>query len=119
MSHKLAANAILSFSGTIKPDEESARIELNLQDANEVTDLIGAVAREITIHLPANYSKFALEKLKNYLDMAKGSTVVYLEVPSKADPTKMHRIRTNKRVLLHKALLEYIENTMPDAWSFK
>lgn len=119
MSHKLAANAILSFSGTIKPDEESARIELNLQDANEVTDLIGAVAREITIHLPANYSKFALEKLKTYLDMAKGSTVVYLEVPSKADPTKMHRIRTNKRVLLHKALLEYIENTMPDAWSFK
>ena len=51
--------------------------------------------------------------------MTKGTTVVYLEVPSKEDPQKIHRIRTNKRVLLHKGLLEYIENTMGNAWSFK
>ncbi|MBO4674922.1 MAG: DNA polymerase III subunit alpha [Elusimicrobiaceae bacterium] len=119
MAHKLVPNAILNFSGMIKLDDESARIELNLQDASDVTDLIAATAKEFTIHVPAGYSKFALEKLKTYLDMTKGTTVVYLEIPSKEDPKKLHRIRTNKRILLHKALLEYIENTMPDAWDFK
>ena len=110
---------ILNFSGMIKSDDESARVELNLQDASDVTDLLAAVAKEFTIHIPAGYSSFALEKLKTYLDMTKGTTVVYLEIPSKENPTKIHRIRTNKRILLHKALLEYIENTMPEAWDFK
>jgi len=119
LAHKLTANAILNFSGKVNPDEESARVELNLQSASDVTDLIAGVAKEFTIHIPAGYSKFALEKLKTYLDMTKGETVVYLEVPSKEDPKKIHRIRTGKRIFLHKALLEYIENTMPDAWDFK
>jgi len=119
LSHKLAPNAILSFSGKIKLEEESARIELNLQDASEITDLVAAVAKEFTVHIPVGYSKFALEKLKNYLDMTKGVTAVYLEIPSKEDPSKIHRIRTHKTILLHKALLEYIEDTMPQAWSFK
>jgi hypothetical protein len=119
MSGKLVPNAILHFSGMIKADDESARIELNLKDASEVTDLIGAIAKEFIIHVPAGYSKFALEKLKTYLDMTKGTTVVYLEIPSKEDPKKLHLIKTGKRILLHKALIEYIENTMPSAWSFK
>ncbi len=118
MAGKLAPNALLHFSGIIKSDDESARIELNLRNASEITDLIGSVAQELIIHVPADYSKFAFEKLKTYLDMTKGATVVYLEIPSKEDPTKIHRIRTGKRILLHKALLEYIENTMPNAWSF-
>ena len=119
VAHKLTPNAILNFSGMVKLDSESARIELNLQDASDVTDLISAVAKEFTIHIPVGYSKFALEKLKTYLDMTKGTTTVYIETPSKEDPKKIHRIRTNKRILLHKALLEYIENTMPDAWDFE
>lgn len=119
IAHKLTPNAILNFSGKVNPDEDSARVELNLQDASDVTDLIAAIAKEFIIHVPAGYSKFALEKLKTYLDMVKGETVVYLEIPSKEDPSKIHRIRTNKRIMLHKALLEYIENSMPDAWDFK
>ncbi|MDD6152465.1 MAG: hypothetical protein PUC11_00745, partial [Elusimicrobia bacterium] len=100
-------------------DEDSARIELNLQDVSNVTDLIANIAKEFTIRLPADYSKQNLQKLKSYLDMTRGTTTVLLEVPSKADPKKIHRIRTSKRVLLHKGLLEFIENTIGNAWSFK
>ena len=119
MSHKLAPNAILHFSGDIRVDDESARTELNLQDVSNVTDLIAGVAKEFTVRLPADYPKNSLQKLKTYLDMTRGTTTVYLEVPSKENPEKIHRIRTNKRILLHKGLLEYIENTIGNAWSFK
>ncbi len=119
LADKLAPNAILNFTGDIKVDDESARVELNLKDVSDITELIASAADEFTIRIPAGYPKFGLEKLKHYLDMTKGTTVVFLEVPSKEDPTKIHRIRTSKRILLHKGLLEYIENTMGNAWSFK
>ena len=119
MSHKLAPNAILNFLGDIRVDDESARIELNLQDVSSVTDLISNIAKEFTIRIPADYPKNALQKLKTYLDMTRGTTTVVLEIPSKENPGQIHRIRTNKRILLHKGLLEYIENTMGNAWSFK
>ena len=51
--------------------------------------------------------------------MARGATAVYLEVPSKENPAKMHRILTNKRVILHKSLLEFVENELGTSWSFK
>lgn len=119
MAHKLAPNAILNFSGEIRVDEESARTELNLQDVASVTDLMANVAKEFTIRLTSNYPKTDLQKLKTYLDMTRGLTQVYLEVPSKEDPHKMHRIRVGKQILLHRALLEHIENTLGNAWDFK
>ena len=119
LADKLAPNVILSFTGDIKVDDESARVELNLKDVSDITELIASAADEFTVRIPAGYPKLGLEKLKRFLDMTKGTTVVYLEVPSKEDPQKIHRIKTNKRILLHKGLLEYIENTMGNAWSFK
>ena len=119
MGALLAPNAILNFLGDIRTDDDSARIELNLQDVSNITDLIANIAKEFTVRLPANYTQEELQKLKSYLDMTRGTTTVFLEVPSKADPSKMHRIRTTKRVLLHKALLEYIENAWGNAWTFK
>lgn len=115
----LAPNAILNFLGDIRTDDESANIELNLQDVSNITDLMANVAKEFTVRLPANYTKESLQKLKSYLDMTRGTTTVFLEVPSKEDPSKFHRIRTNKRVLLHKGLLEYIENAWGNAWTFR
>lgn len=119
MADKLTPNAILNFMGDVKVDDESARVEINLKDVSDITELIASAAEEFTIRIPAGYPKFGLEKLKHYLDMTKGTTAVFLEVPSKEDPQKIHRIKTNKRILLHKGLLEYIENTMGNAWSFK
>lgn len=119
MSHKLAPNAILNFMGDIRIDDESARIEMNLQDVSNITDLISNIAKEFTVRIPEGFSKNNLQKLKTYLDMTRGTTTVYLEIPSKADPTKIHRIRTNKRILIHKGLLEFIENTIGNVWSFK
>lgn len=119
MSHKLGPNAILHFSGDIRVDDESARIELNLQDVSNVTDLIGNVAKEFTIQMPKNYTKDQLQKLKTYLEMTKGTTQVFLEVPSKEDPSKTHRIRTSKRVLLHRALFDFVDNNLGTTWSFK
>ncbi len=119
MSHKLAPNAILSFVGDIRVDDESARTELNLKEANSVIELIANNAREFTIRIPAHYSNHALQKLKSYLDMTRGATQVFLEIPSKENPAKIHRIRINKQIQLHKGLLEYIEDTMGNAWSFK
>ena len=119
MSFKLAPNAILNFLGDIRVDEDSARIELNLQDVSSVTDLISNVAKEFIIRIPAGYSKNNLQKLRTYLDMTRGTTAVILEIPSKENPEKIHRIRTNKRILLHKGLFEFIEDTMGNAWDFK
>ena len=119
MSFKLAPNAILNFLGDIRVDEDSARIELNLQDVSSVTDLISNVAKEFIIRIPAGYSKSNLQKLRTYLDMTRGTTAVILEIPSKENPEKIHRIRTNKRILLHKGLFEFIEDTMGNAWDFK
>lgn len=119
MSHKLGPNAILNFMGDVRVDEDSARLEIALQDVSNITDLIANIAKEFTIKLPKGYSKHALEKLRTYLDMTRGTTTVFLEVPSKENPEKYHRIRTNKRILLHKGLLEYIENSFGNVWSFK
>ena len=116
---KLAPNAILNFLGDVRLDEDSARIELNLQDVSNITDLMASIAKEFIITIPAGYSKENLQKLKSYLDMTRGTTTVVLEVPSKEDSSKLHRIRTSKRILLHKGLLEFIENTMGNAWRFK
>ena len=114
----LAPNAILNFQGDIRTDEDSARIELNLQDVSNITDLLSNLAKEFTVRLPAGYTKEELQKLRSYLDMTRGTTTVFLEVPSKENPSKFHRIRTNKRVLLHKGLLDFIENTWGNAWTF-
>ncbi len=119
MSHKLGPNAILNFMGNVRVDDESARIEISLQDVSNITDLIANRAKEFTVSLPADYTKNQLEKLKNYLEMTRGATAVYLEVPSKENPKKMHRIRTSKRIILHKSLLEFVENELGTSWSFK
>ena len=115
----LAPNAILNFLGDVRTDDDSARIELNLQEVSSITDLVASIAKEFTIRLPADYTQEQLKKLKSYLDMTRGVTTVFLEIPSKEDPTKLHRIRTNKRVLLHKGLLEFVENTWGNAWHFE
>lgn len=120
MAGKVAPNAILFFSGDVRVDDESARVEINLQDVGNVTDLIANVAKKLTIRLHANYSAQNLQRLKMHLDAAKGVTKVYLEVPSKADPKKIHLIRTNKSIMVHRALLEHVENTLGnDAWHFE
>ena len=119
LAGELTPNAILNFIGEVKVDSESARLELNLKNVTDITELIASVANEFTIRIPAGYPQQGLEKLKQFLDMTKGTTTVFLEVASKEDPQKIHRIKTNKRILLHKGLLEYIENTMGNAWTFR
>ncbi len=119
MSHKLGPNAILNFTGDIRVDDESARCELNLQSVSSVTDLLATAAKEFTVELPAKYTKDQLKKLNSYLDMTKGATQVFLDVPSKENPSKILRVRTHKRIFLHRALLEFIENTLGTSWSFK
>jgi len=119
IGHKITPNAILFFSGDVRIDDESARVEMNLKDIENVTELIANVAKTFTIHLTPNYPPSQLQKLKMLLDTAKGVTMVYLEVPSKENPSKIHRIRTNKSIMLHHALLEHLENTLGEqAWSF-
>ncbi len=120
VGHKVAPNAILFFSGEVKVDDESARVEINLQDVAGVPELIGNIAKKLTIRLTPDYSQENLQRLKILLDAAKGVTKVYLEIPSKADPSKLHVIRTGKSIMIHRALLEHLENTLGnDAWRFE
>lgn len=120
VAHKVAPNAVLFFSGDVRVDDESARVEINLQDVGSVTDLISNMAKKLTLHLTVDYPAENLRKLKILLDAAKGVTQVYLEVPSKAEPGKIHRIRTGKSILVHRSLLEFAENTLGNnAWSFE
>ena len=111
-------NAMLCFSGEVKEDEESARVELSLQQVDDIVHYVGSGAQEMTIRIPKDYPAELLRKLKIYLDAAVGRTVVFLEVPSKENPEVRHRIRLGKQIFLHKSLLNYIEDTMgSDAWS--
>ena len=120
MGHKVSPNTIAFFSGEVRVDDESARVEISLQDVGSVTELIANMAKKLTIRLTAGYSQANLQKLKAHLEAAKGITKVYLEVPSKADPTKIHRIRTDKSIMIHRGLLDHLENTLGnDAWSFE
>ena len=116
----MAPNAVLFFCGDVRVDDESARVEINLQDVGSVTDLISNMAKKLILHLTVDYPAENLRKLKILLDAAKGVTQVYLEVPSKAEPGKIHRIRTGKSILVHRSLLEFAENTLGNnAWSFE
>ncbi len=120
VGHKIMPNSIAFFSGEVRVDDESARVEINLQDVGSVTELIANMAKQLTIRLTSSYSQSNLQKLKAYLEAAKGVTKVYLEVPSKADPSKIHRIRTDKSIMIHRGLLEHLENTLGnEAWSFQ
>lgn len=120
VGHKVSPNTIAFFSGEVRVDDESARVEISLQDVGSVTELIANMAKKLTIRLTAGYSQANLQKLKAHLEAAKGITKVYLEVPSKADPTKIHRIRTDKSIMIHRGLLDHLENTLGnDAWSFE
>ena len=113
----LAPNAMLCFSGEVKTDDESARVEMSLQGVDDMVHYIGSAAKQLTIRIPKDYPANALQKLKIYLDAALGETVVFLEVFSKEDPAKRHRVRLSKQIFIHKSLLAYIEETMgPDAW---
>ena len=114
----LLPNAMLCFSGEVKEDEESARVELSLQQVDDIVHYVGSGAKEMTIRIPKDYPAELLRKLKIYLDAAVGRTVVFLEVPSKQNPEVRHRIRLGRQIFLHKSLLNYIEDTMgSDAWS--
>ena len=120
VGHKVSPNTIAFFSGEVRVDDESARVEISLQDVGSVTELIANMAKKLTIRLTAGYSQANLQKLKAHLEAAKGITKVYLEVPSKADPTKIHRIRTDKSIMIHRGLLDHLENTLGnDAWNFE
>lgn len=120
IGHKVTPNTIAFFSGEVRVDDESARVEISLQDVGSVTELIANMAKKLTIRLTSGYSQANLQKLKAHLEAAKGVTKVYLEVPSKADPTKIHRIRTDKSIMIHRGLLDHLENTLGnDAWSFE
>ncbi len=120
VGHKITPNTIAFFSGDVRVDDESARVEINLQDVGSVTELIANMAKKLTIRLTTNYSQANLQKLKAHLEAAKGVTKVYLEVPSKVDPSKIHRIRTDKSIMIHRGLLDHLENTLGnEAWSFE
>jgi len=120
LGHKITPNSIFLFSGEVKVDDESARVEMNLKDIQSITELIANIATEFTIHLQPNYPQTHLQKLKMLLDATKGLTTVYIEMPSKEDPSKIHRIRTGKSILLHRPLLDHLRNTLGEnAWSFK
>ena len=120
IGHQVTPNAVLCFSGEVRVDDESAQVEMNLQSVGEVTPLIARAATQFIIHLTNDYRPSYLQRLKMLLDAAPGLTQVYIEVPSKADPTKIHRIRTGKKVQLHDALLDHLENTLGEhAWSIQ
>ena len=116
---KLAPNAILTFNGIVDHDDESARVELSLQDVGNIIDRLSATAKEFTVRLPADYTPEQLQQLSSALNATRGITQVYLEVPSKEDPSRLHRVRTDKQIQVYKGLLDLIENTWGNAWSIK
>jgi hypothetical protein len=84
---------------------------------DDIVHFIGSYAKEFIIRIPPNYTTDALQKLKAYLDAARGETQVFLEIASKSNPGQLHKVRLSKQIFLHKPLLAYIENTMGlDAW---
>ncbi|MDR1683876.1 MAG: hypothetical protein LBR90_00235, partial [Elusimicrobiota bacterium] len=58
-----------------------------------------------------------LQKLNALLDAAKGVTAVYFAVQENG---RTHTIKTNKKILIHNALINFIEdNFPPEPWDFE
>lgn len=112
-------NGTVAFvSGEIKAEDiGSPNMALLVNDVKNIASLISASAKTLTIKIPQNYSRENLQQLSSLLGRAVGVTDVYLEVET---PSGTSRIKTDKKIIIHKLLIEHIENTISAyAWDFE
>ena len=117
LNGKINANDIVIVSGDIKGDELSAKPEIIVSNVQGLLNLIASKANKLIIHLPSDFSQENLFELKTLLDAAPGFCEVALVLNR---DSKQTIVRTSKRINLHKALIDFLDEKLPpNSWDFQ
>ena len=117
LNGKINVNDIVIINGDIRGEEFTAKPEITVSSAQSLLSLIAAKAKKLIIRLPAELPQEKLFELKTLLDGAKGFCEVCFVLTEKEKQTF---IQTSKRITIHKALIDFIdENLPPNSWDFE
>ena len=117
LNGKINVNDIVIVSGDIKGDELSAKPEIVVSAVQPLLSVIAAKAKKLIITLPADLPQEKLFELKTLLGAAKGFCEVSFILQ---EGEKQTFISTPKRIMIHKALIDFLdENLPPNSWDFE
>lgn len=117
LNGKINVNDIVIINGDIRGEEFTAKPEITVSSAQSLLSLIAAKAKKLIIRLPAELPQEKLFELKTLLDGAKGFCEVCFVLTEKEKQTF---IQTSKRITIHKALIDFIDENLPsNSWDFE
>ncbi|ACC97774.1 DNA polymerase III, alpha subunit [Elusimicrobium minutum Pei191] len=120
IAEKIENNAIVYLTGDIKTDEESARTEIMVSNIESIIPVISRAAAKVTIDIPKGYSETNSRLLNTLLERGKGITEVYFNIESPDEDKAPFLVRSQHKIVLHKALIDHIENTLGEnSWTFE
>ncbi|MDR1124113.1 MAG: DNA polymerase III subunit alpha [Elusimicrobiota bacterium] len=117
LSGRVEVNQAVIVYGDVRGDELSAKAEIMVSNIEPILNVISRKARRFIVRLPENVKEEHLRRLNVLMDMAKGTTEVYLTSPEPGGKTAA--VKTSKKIVIHTALVDFIEeNFGPDPWDF-
>ncbi len=117
LNGKINVNDIVLVSGDIRGDETSANPEIVVSSAQSLLNVISSKAKKIFIYLSSDLTQEKLFELETLLSGAKGFCEVELILQEGQQQT---RIYTPKRIIIHKALIDFIDDNYPLlSWDFE
>lgn len=115
---KITAGEAVILRGEIKPDDwENADASILASDIDGIIQFIAKTAKTLSVALPQDYSDENLKLLASLLERAEGVTEAVFDVKH---GEKTNKIRFNKRITVHRTLINHIEQTIgAQSWDFE
>lgn len=114
---KVEINQAVIVTGDIRGDELSAKPEIMVSNIEPILNVISRQAERFIIHIPQDYKREDLEKIKTLLEAAQGMTMVYADFEENG---KKFLIKLPNRIVIHNSLVNFIEETFgQEAWDFE
>ena len=117
LNGKVNINDIVIVSGDIRGEELSVKAEIMVSSVQPLLSVIAAKAKKLIIRLPADLTQKKLFELKALLEAVKGFCEVSFILK---EGEKETFINIPKRITLHKALIDFIDENLPlNSWDFE
>jgi DNA-directed DNA polymerase III (polc) len=117
LNGKINVNDIVLISGDIRGDESAANPEIVVSSAHPLLNVFSSKAKKMFIYLSSDLAQEKLFELENLLNAAKGFCEVELILKEGENQTRIH---TPKRIMIHKALVDFIDDNYPlISWDFE
>ncbi len=114
---KVEINQAVVVTGDIRGDELSAKPEIMVSNIEPILNVIAKQAAKFTIHIPQDYKREDLNKIKALMQAADGLTMVYVDFEENG---KKHLLKLPNRIVIHNSLVNFIEETFgQDSWDFE